>query len=179
MNIIPRHHEQAVEVLRDRFGNEIITGFEVGTNAGDLTKTLLRDLPNLARLITCDPWKHFEGRQFEAGNPQEYHDEQKAAAFHKLKEFGDRVLIHQTKSDHIFKMIKASSIKLDFVWLDGDHTGEQVRKDIENALDVVCGGGLVGGHDYGLVDDVTAVVNSMFPPEAINKGGDFTWWVYL
>lgn len=181
MKTIERHHEQAVEVLKEVFGDKDIVGVEIGTNAGDLTKTLLRDIPNLRKLITVDPWKYFEGEQFEAGNTQEYHEQQKAAALHKIKEFGSRVKVVQETSDRAFEVILNVGVKIDFIWIDGHHTKEQVEKDIASGLEVLLKGKktptLIGGHDYGLVVEVSQVVDKVFINHQIQTGGDFTWWV--
>ena len=178
MKVLERHHDQAIEVLSEHFKDEYITGIEIGTNAGDLTKGLLHKLPNIRKLITVDPWEHYEGAQFEAGNPQEYHDEQKKAALHKLKEFGNRVRIHESESCEVFKEIWARGIVVDFCWIDGHHEKKTVESDLANAIEVVRPGGLIGGHDYGLVDDVTKSVDEVFG-DRVQKGGDFTWWVYV
>ena len=37
----------------------------------------------------------------------------------------------------------------DFIYIDGIHTYEQVKIDIDNYLPLVKEGGIIGGHDYG------------------------------
>jgi SAM-dependent methyltransferase len=49
-------------------------------------------------------------------------------------------------SDEFFKM-NAGSQKFDLVFIDGLHESEQVKKDIQNALDVLNPGGFVVMHD--------------------------------
>lgn len=41
-----------------------------------------------------------------------------------------------------------NNIKLDFVYIDGAHTYEQVHKDITNYMPIIKEGGFIGGHDY-------------------------------
>lgn len=39
--------------------------------------------------------------------------------------------------------------KVSFVYMDGNHTKDFVRRDIKNYLPKVFNGGYIGGHDYG------------------------------
>lgn len=175
---IDHHHHQWVEILKENFfegGN--FTGVEIGTKAGDLTVTMLRDLPALVKLHTIDPWRHFENSEFEAANEQVYHDEQMAAAYHRLKQFGDRVIIHRHTSDEFFS--DHPDLKVDFVHIDGHHTYEQAKKDIQNAKRIVKPGGIIGGHDLGLVQGVDKAVYEEFENERVYAGGDFVWFVYV
>lgn len=177
------HHGQLLEVLKCYFGDKKINGFEIGTNAGDSARMMVKNLPNLEMLYTCDPWKNFPGEQFEAGHPQDYHEAQKKAAEGKLEEFKDRVAIMQMTSDEAYSALMSMDyrgVDIDFIWIDGHHTKEQVLKDIENGLTLLGGkeGRLIGGHDYGLVYGVKEVVNGIFK-DKVNTGGDFTWWIYL
>lgn len=174
VQFIGHHHHQCVAVLREHFGNTKIEGIEVGTNAGDLTVTLLRDLDNLTFLDTIDPWKFCKGEQFEAGNDQDYHNRQMEAAFKRLDQYRQRVKMHRMTSDKFFKLFP--NIEVDFVWIDGHHEYSQVKRDVQNAKKVVKKGGIIGGHDYGLVEDVKKAVDEEL--NDVHKGGDFTWWTY-
>lgn len=171
------HHAQCLTLFKEHFGDKKIRGVEVGTMSGGLTKALLGQLPNLEKLYTIDPWEHREGEQFEAGNPQEFHDRQKSHALAALKPYEGRVEIIQTTSDEAF-FIQIQELDLDFVWIDGHHEESQVANDIQNGLETVRVGGIVGGHDYGLVPDVKRVVDEMFG-DRVQTGGDFTWWIIV
>jgi len=171
---ITKHHHQVMKLVEDEFGrNSVITGIEIGTKAGDLTKALLSYLPNL-QLVTMDPWEHRPGEGFEAGNEQPYHNQQKAQALHSLQPFGDRVGIFELPSDEAFEVLKKLP-PVDFVHIDGHHSTEQVRKDIENYITLVKPGGIISGHDYHLVPDTTKAVDEFFK-DGVLTGADFTWW---
>ncbi len=169
------HHQQALQVLQEHFKGRPVIGVEIGTACGDLTKTLLMFMPNLTQLYTIDPWTHRDGVEFEASLPQEHHNIAKEHAYNALKEFGERVVIMAMKSDEAVSYIFR---KIDFVWIDGDHTGEQVKRDIENYEPLIVPGGLIGGHDFGQVPHLTERIKEKYG-DRINTGGDFTWWVYL
>ena len=175
MNVF-NHHTQMITVLQEHFGTKDIVGIEIGTNRGDLTKAIMLYCPNVVKLYTVDPWKHTEGEQFEAGLSQGYHDKNEAQARSALEKYDGRVEIFKMGSDEAYWQHLRKKI-VNFVWIDGHHAYEQVKKDINNYRHNVVGGGLIGGHDYGQVPDVTKAVDECY--ENVNKGVDFTWWVKL
>jgi len=69
----------------------------------------------------------------------------------------------------------------DFIYIDGIHTYEQVKKDIQNYLPLVKKGGVIGGHDYvnsGHLVGVYEAVNEMFgQPDKVFV--DKSWIKYL
>ena len=172
MENITTHHAQVTHLLKNHFGDREIVGIELGTNAADLTKTILRELPNL-RLYTVDPWSYQEGNLFEGGHPQEEHDCIKSHAYKALEEFSSRVAIMPKTSDEAFLEIDE---KVDFVWIDGDHMVEAVEKDILNGLKAVKPGGILGGHDYPTVIEA---INKTLGGREIFQGADMTWWVIV
>jgi predicted O-methyltransferase YrrM len=78
-------------------------------------------------------------------------------------------------SDDACKEIKE---QVDFVYIDGLHTYEQCKKDIENYLPLVRKGGYIGGHDYSNAwPGVKKAVNEMFGKPDHVFGGDGNWVV--
>ena len=166
------HHQQALKVLQDYFGDKEITGVEIGTAAGDLTWTLLKHMPTLKRIHTIDPWKYSEENVWRKWYPQSGLDKAKERAYFILSTYGDRVVIHDVTSDDAVDKITGP---VNFVWIDGDHSLEQVKKDIDNYMPKIEKGGILGGHDYQLL--VKSLPEWLSYP--INTGDDLTWWVYL
>jgi predicted O-methyltransferase YrrM len=171
------HHQVLQKLLTNEFGgDEGTVGVEIGTFCGDGSRAILNALPDCT-LYTIDPWKHVDGKEFEAGNPQEYHDKNRESALAKLEAFGDRVKICHCTSEVAYDNVIPRGV--DFVWIDGDHSGDVVKKDIEMYEPLVKPGtGLIGGHDFGQVWPLTDIIFKKFD-SALNSGNDFTWWVYL
>ena len=66
-------------------------------------------------------------------------------------------------SDDAIKTL--ANLKVDLVYIDGIHTYDQVKKDIENYKPIIKPGGLICGHDYyneGHVAGVYKAVNEAF-----------------
>jgi predicted O-methyltransferase YrrM len=82
-------------------------------------------------------------------------------------------------SDNAVKELDSKTY--DFIYIDGIHTYEQVKKDIENYLPLVKKGGVIGGHDYvnsGHLVGVYQAVNEMFgEPDKVFV--DKSWIKYL
>jgi predicted O-methyltransferase YrrM len=174
---IDHHHHQWTAILNEHFWDGPFNGIEIGTKAGDLTVTMLRDIPNLVKVWTIDPWRHFDASEFEAANEQAYHDEQMRIALHRLAQYGERVETCRMTSDEFFENRK--DLKVDFVHIDGHHTYEQAKRDIQNAKKIVKQGGIIGGHDYGLVERVNQAVEEEFKDHPFHVGGDFVWVAYV
>jgi hypothetical protein len=91
--------------------------------------------------------------------------------------------------NHIINPIRSSSTSaselyddesLDFVFIDGDHSYEGVKEDIENWIRKVKVGGIIAGHDYITEDihsqGVKRAVDEMIPVGEILEHD--TCWVY-
>jgi predicted O-methyltransferase YrrM len=164
------------DVLIPHFGHDRkLAGIEIGVSGGSGTVGMLYRLPNLT-VYCIDPWRHFEGYPYEASLAQEVHDVGYEQALNKLKPFRDRVVVFRETSD---EAINHMPEQVDFVHIDGHHEYEQVLRDIGNYLPKIRPGGLMTGHDYGQVPDVTRAVNESFNNRCIiYTGDDFTWWVH-
>lgn len=163
-------------ILIPHFGKEAhLRGVEIGVMTACGSVAMLDRLPNLV-LISIDPWMSFEGAQFEAGRPQEYHNENFEHAKNRLAPYKERSFIMAMTSDEAAPKIPGG---LDFVFIDGHHEYSQVLKDIVNYLPKIRKGGIIAGHDYIQVPDVTWAVEKIFKKEDIHAGEDFTWWVYV
>ena len=82
-------------------------------------------------------------------------------------------------SDDAIKVL--GNLKVDLVYIDGVHTYEQVKKDIENYKPIVKPGGLLCGHDYsneGYVAGFYKAVNEAFGKPDLTFI-DNTWLVQL
>lgn len=77
------------------------------------------------------------------------------------------------KSDEGIIVLKR---KFDFVYIDGVHTYDQVKKDIINYLPLIKENGFIGGHDYieFWKDSVVKAINeTMFRPDKVFCDGSW------
>ena len=104
-------------------------GAEVGVFAGEYSRRLCQIIPDL-QLFCIDPWKNM---------PERY-----AEAQAKLAPYNAKV-IRKTSLDAVREF---DDNCLDFVYIDGEHSYESVKEDIEAWTPKVRKGGIVAGHDY-------------------------------
>jgi hypothetical protein len=89
--------------------------------------------------------------------------------------YGGRSKLVRSDSNYLINNVEDNS--LDFVFIDGDHSYEGVKIDIENSFSKVKSGGLISGDDYGLIPTVDLAVK-----EFCNKNNikinvkDLVWW---
>lgn len=177
------HHQVLTDVLKKRFGDrENLVGIEIGTFCGDSARAILWALPNCKKLYTIDPWRHVDGAEFEAGELQPYHDNNKAEAFRKFAsdDIKDRIEVLEMTSEEAHKyLIHNLGIKgVDFVWIDGNHERNGVQTDISLYYPLVESNGLIGGHDFGQIPYVTETVFKFFD-KSLWSGNDYTWWHFV
>ena len=65
--------------------------------------------------------------------------------------------------------------KAEMIFIDGDHSYESVKRDIESVLPLLADGGLLCGHDYGVWPGVRQAVDEAFPGRV--TGGVCSIWV--
>ena len=69
---------------------------------------------------------------------------------------------------------------LDFVFIDGLHTYEQVTKDMNNYYDKVKPGGIFSGHDYRAIECINKAVNdfaSLKNKQILETNCDVWYWI--
>jgi cephalosporin hydroxylase len=115
---------------------------EIGTNKGGTLALFCNVAPNSAKIISLDlPYGPFGGGYRPWKIP-----------FYQSFTHGDQSLIllqknshEQTSVDEITTLL--SGKKIDFLFIDGDHTYEGVKKDFEMYSPLVRPGGVIAFHD--------------------------------
>lgn len=165
------HHTKAIRVMQDHFGEQPIVGITIGTAEALLEKGLLSYLPNLTMIYAIDPYLFVQGGEFEAGiNDQAWHDDRRNQAIRALAEYPNRYAHLCIGSDDA---VDKTPDVVDFVWIDGGHSRDQITKDLKNYYPKVKSGGIFGGHDW---DKAIYVVKENLK-EDVAVGVDLTWWL--
>jgi hypothetical protein len=130
-------------------------GAEIGVHLGDFSESLL-SVAQPVTLHLVDPWTHetapeYEGAPF-GGTVQDGQDEMDRRHQSVRDRFADeiasgRVIVHRSTSDDVLSAMPDDS--LDWIYIDGNHLYEFVKKDLELSLAKVRPGGLITGDDYG------------------------------
>lgn len=125
-----------------------LVGAEIGVHDGAHAIDLMESLP-VKKLYLIDPWRAYKDYHESVGNPRKTQNalnERMAVTKKILKKFGGKVVFIRKFSDEAVDDIPDNS--LDFLYIDGNHQYEFVKKDIENYYPKIKKGGVIGGDDY-------------------------------
>jgi glycosyltransferase involved in cell wall biosynthesis/predicted O-methyltransferase YrrM len=132
------------EIIND---NNLRKGIEVGVAFGTNSIYLLENTP-IMKLISIDPYREFSTSQYNDGMnfEQKKHDVLFQIVQHRLASFGNRSeLLRKTSieaSEHF------EDEEFDFVYIDGNHSYESVKKDLEVWWLKIRPGGFLAGDDF-------------------------------
>ena len=128
--------EPFVEMLKDK---RFEIGAEIGVWRGEFSESILKRWDGV--LLLVDSWKPKEGYEHK----KKEHEENKAETVARTEKFNRSVIMHMD-SKEASKQI--SDGRLDFVFIDGDHSYEGVQNDLKLWYPKIRSGGLFCGHDY-------------------------------
>ena len=156
-----RVNKDSIHILKDILPNT--KGAEIGVWAGNTSMQFLR--LGISELHMIDPWSvepYKKSKEYKSYDEyltkyskilniekkdvdfQEYYD----AIYSEVRAkcgMDPRVTIHRMTSDEWFD---SKPEKLDWIYVDGDHSYEGCLRDLENSLKVVKPGGMIMGDDY-------------------------------
>jgi hypothetical protein len=153
-------------------GKEVI-GAEVGVYTGENAFNVLSSSKCIKFLYLIDPYV-----PYPTWSPYDL-----PVALNTAKDMAARKLIpFKNKTNFIYNHFHLCDVnnfgdKLDFVYIDGDHSYSAVKHDIEAADRFVKAGGIIGGHDYQFKEIVKAALEYGSIQSKRNDVGDgIDWW---
>jgi hypothetical protein len=158
------------DILIPFFGDKEVVGVEIGVWRAEGSDTLLAAMPNL-KLYSIDPWLWQKDRGYEAGSGNQHGQEVSYKVTKAvLGEYGDRSIVLRMKSDEAVSVVTEP---LDFVWIDGDHNEDAVRRDIINWKRKLKPRSILCGHDWHL-NHIKKVVRELLGEPVL--GDDDIWY---
>jgi len=121
-------------------------GAEVGVKKGGFSKILCESIPGL-RLFCIDPWVPYVSYNGSLFN-------QKVVDSHYKKFTGwiDKYNVSTIKEPSLQAVNRFKPDYLDFIYLDGDHSSDNLRKELMFWPEKIRSGGIISGHDYNFTD---------------------------
>ena len=138
-------------------------GIEIGCSEAHTTKFLLDTNPELT-LISIDPYVPYTDWNGNVLTDRPVFYER---VMNEMQVYGERFLMLRNFSDDVVDTFEDES--LDFIFIDGLHTYEQVLKDCKNYWPKVKKGGIFAGHDFTAIEGVNRAVKE-FSVE-VNQAG--------
>jgi predicted O-methyltransferase YrrM len=165
MRAYPRYSET---LIKKELGKDLVCA-EIGTFDGENAERMLDNLP-IRRIYLVDPYAEYG----EHGGDKKSIASARRLAHARLERFGDRVAWVEKKSEDAVADIPDG---LDFVYIDGAHDYENVRKDIANYYPKIREGGLLTGHDICWPGVTSAVWEFSFKIQSIVRIGIHYDWI--
>jgi SAM-dependent methyltransferase len=136
-----------------------VRGIEVGVYCGGHADSILKN-SGTELLIGIDPYMLYEPGMPEFTKQEDYdilHD----LTIERLSVYENRYKHLRETSDEAYVKLKGGLEQYDFVFIDGKHTYEQCKKDIENYGRLVKKGGVIVCHDYNhpTFPELTTAIN--------------------
>jgi len=123
-------------------------GVEIGVCEGEYSKVILGN-SKLSVLYSIDPWMPTDPKKWLIGKnnvPLNEQEKRYGDVINKLEKYGERSRIMRMLSEEASSHFEPES--LDFVYIDGNHSYEMIKLDLELWWPKVKIGGIFGGHDY-------------------------------
>jgi len=160
-----------IKFIKNRMGDKPLVGCEIGVYTGHNAENILRTL-NIKKIYLVDPYTTYTDGDgvFSDRSPYE------RMAKKRLRKFRDKTEFIKAKSGDANTRIKE---KLDFVYIDGNHSYDYVKDDIKKYYPLVKKGGVLGGHNYhSSFFDVVKVVNEFTNCTGYKLyGKKCDWWI--
>jgi len=139
---------------------------EIGTDKGFNAMTILRNL-NVKKMYLIDPYLE-EG--FQGSSRAEY------IAKRRLKKYSDKIVWVKKKSEDALNDVPDG---IDFLYIDGLHTKEQVAMELDLYYPKMKTGGIIAGHDYiGMHIPLTEAVVEFAQKRLLKlQGGSLDFWM--
>jgi hypothetical protein len=167
------HRAQVLVNLFKRFlFQQKIVGAEIGVRDGETSEIILVHYPLLERLIAVDPFTEHDNL---GPVPQEFCDLTLTHFLTRVKNVRKRIDLITLPSTTAAQIVSDNS--LDFIFIDTNHSYENVLSDIRAWTPKVKKGGLITGHDYNEphCPGVAQAVNEVF--SLVNTAPDWVWWL--
>lgn len=149
------------------------TIFEIGSYCGRSARVLADNSSSDCKIYCIDPWN---SQIFWKNNTMITTNDSTFGWFQCN-------LYDHLKSKKVIPVVKCWSdwypvpkIKADFIFIDGDHTYEIVKGDINKALGCLNSGGILAGHDYNWSAVEKAVNETLISNRFEVKSVETIWW---
>ena len=137
------------------------------------TAQYIKEKNRKLKYIVIDTFKGSQNEKEHLEIVKKYGGTIKEVFYRNIKNLEDYVTVIEKDSNNAFFDLKDNSV--DLLFIDGDHSFEQVSKDILNFYDKVKIGGVISGDDYHPVWGVFNAVPVMLGAINVNVFGQI-WW---
>jgi len=151
------------------FGKRPTTAIEIGIDRGYNARDILERL-NISKIYLIDPYESYKGY----GRTKSQVSISEKIAKKNLSKYKNKIIWIKNYSDNAVKKIKG---KVDFVYVDGNHSYDYVLNDLRNYWPLVKKGGLLAGHDINFDEVSRAICNFIKERDIYFTADKKDWWI--
>jgi len=164
---------QSLEFAKKYFGRRKITVIEIGTSQGGHALQILQNL-NIEKIYLIDPWIEYNDYlKSEPDSTQKRLNKNLEICKKRLAKYKDRVFFIKDFSDKAVKSVPKS----DYIYVDGNHEHEYVKKDLKNYWPKVKKGGIFAGNDIQTLGVSGALIEFCYKNKLVPYIKHVDWWV--
>ena len=159
--------------VRERLKGDLV-GVEIGVHVARNSYNIMQLLP-IKKLYLIDPYGAYDQGGGPA-NPDTDTGFIEKIAHQTMKQFGSKIYWIKDFSENATDRVPD---QVDFVYIDGNHDYDFVKRDIELFYPKVKSGGIIGGHDFDGGDWGVAKASLDFADENNLElhGSKIDWWL--
>jgi len=170
LEIIRAHPREAIKFARDYFNKKEITAAEIGVFFGENAFEINKNL-KVKKLYLIDPYENYEDYKTD-----EICSKLKKARknAHRINSARNIIWIENSSED----ATKRINEEIDFLYIDGNHEYNYVKKDLELYWPKIKKGGIMAGHDIQGVGVSKALIEFVKRKKLEVFFGDRRdWWI--
>lgn len=174
LEIIKTHPKEAIKFAKDHFKNNSINAIEIGVLRGVNSEQILKNL-NIKELYLIDPWQSYaDYKKSEPERTQQSLNKDFIECKKRIFKYNQKVKYIKKLSEDAVKFVPI----VDFIYIDGNHEYDYVKRDLELYWNKLNKGGIISGHDIQSLGVSTAVLEFARKNNLkINFGDRRDWWI--
>jgi len=145
----PSPDRPMMDFIKKNYKKNDLVGVEIGTYEGSNAHNMLRTNQKIKMLYLVDPYEIYAKYKNDAdpitSMGSSHIEDVFIKAQNKLKKYEERLFFIRKYSNDAVNDIPE---KIDFIYIDGNHSYDFVKQDIDLFFNKVKDGGVIGGHDY-------------------------------
>ena len=152
-------------------GKKDLIGIEIGSYAGESAEMFVNS-GAFKQLYCIDPWEMNYDPTDCTGDEGLLLAEQEFDKRFKDNPVVAKIKMHSSDAAELFE-----DGTIDFIYIDGNHQYDFVKRDLELYVPKIKPGGIIAGHDYKgpTTPGVTKAVDEFFGKPPVSCYGDYSW----
>ena len=167
--------KQGLKNLIDYPKINTLTVIEIGCYTGE-SSVIFAEEENVKHLYCVDPW--LGGYDNQDGASKSDMKLVESTFDDRIEKYKNKITKIKKKSAEALDYFLDNDIKVDLVYIDGNHQEEAVTEDINNYKQIIKEGGYISGHDWQS-DDVKLSIQKIFNKNPDKIFSDRSWIIKL